>query len=109
VRPMAFRTDAGQVNKTLLLSDGASVDSRPELEILADDVRCTHGAAVGSPDEDALFYLRSRGVPRAEAERLLTRAFVDEVLAALPAGPPRALAEAWVGARLPGGGEEVRG
>ncbi|MCI0572408.1 MAG: Fe-S cluster assembly protein SufD [Myxococcaceae bacterium] len=107
VRPMAFKTDARQVSKTLLLSDGATVDARPELEILADDVKCAHGAAVGRLDEDALFYLRSRGVPRAEAERLLTRAFVSEVLETIPAGPVRERVAAAVEARLESAAAEV--
>src|SRR5258707_7473771 len=63
VHPGAAGTDASQTNKNLLLSETAEVDTRPRLEILADDVKCAHGAAVGQLDEDAVFYLRSRGVP----------------------------------------------
>ena len=63
VHPGALGTDASQINKNLLLSDDAEVDTRPRLEILTDDVRCTHGAAVGQLDEDAVFYLRCAAFP----------------------------------------------
>lgn len=75
--------DAGQVNRCLLLSRTAEADSRPWLEIFADDVRCTHGAAVGRLDDDALFYLRSRGIPNIEARQLLVNAFVDELVSSI--------------------------
>ena len=81
VRPEAQKTDANQVNRNLLLSPRASVDTKPELEILADDVKCSHGAAVGALDESALFYLRARGIPEAEARRLLIDAFTAEAVA----------------------------
>ncbi len=84
VRKDAQKTAAQQNNKNLLLADGAHVDARPQLEIYADDVKCSHGAAIGRADADALFYLRSRGIGRAEAERLLTYAFASEVVEALP-------------------------
>lgn len=80
VRPDAAGTDARQTNKNLLLSDDAEVDTRPRLEILTDDVKCAHGAAVGRLDEDALFYLRSRGVPRGMARGILTYAFAREMV-----------------------------
>ena len=80
VAPGAQRTDAYQVNRNLLLSDEAEVDTRPELEIEADDVRCTHGATVGSLDADALFYLRARGLSRELAEAVLTYAFAAEAV-----------------------------
>lgn len=80
VAPGAQRTDAFQSNHNLLLSDGALVSSRPQLEIYADDVRCTHGATVGQLDADALFYLRSRGIGAGEARRLLTEAFGGEIV-----------------------------
>jgi Fe-S cluster assembly protein SufD len=83
VRPDAQKTDATQTNKNLLLSEHAQVDSRPQLEIFADDVKCTHGSAVGQIDEAALFYLRSRGIDRASARGLLTAAFVSEVVDAV--------------------------
>ncbi len=85
VRPAAQKTDAVQSNRNLLLSDEAIVDTQPQLEIYADDVRCTHGGTVGRLDDDALFYLRSRGIGQEEAGRMLIRAFADEVIEALPA------------------------
>jgi Fe-S cluster assembly protein SufD len=80
VCPGSYGTDARQVNKNLLLSDRAEVDTRPRLEILADDVKCSHGAAVGRLDDDALFYLRSRGIPAAEARAVLITAFAQEMV-----------------------------
>jgi Fe-S cluster assembly protein SufD len=80
VRPDAQRTDAKQSNRNLLLSDDAVVYTRPQLEIRADDVRCTHGATIGHLDEEALFYLRARGLGSREARALLLRAFAGEVL-----------------------------
>lgn len=80
VRPFAIGTVAHQTNKNLLLSRSAEVDTKPQLEIDADDVICTHGATVGQLDEDALFYLETRGVPVDEARYLLMRAFVEENL-----------------------------
>jgi len=80
VRPDAQKTDAQQTNKNLLLSRRASVDTKPELEILADDVKCAHGATVGELDESALFYLRARGIPAAEARRMLIEAFAFDAL-----------------------------
>jgi Fe-S cluster assembly protein SufD len=80
VHPEAQKTDGKQSNNNLLLSDGARVDTKPQLEIFADDVKCTHGATVGRIDELALFYMRSRGVGPAQAKRLLTYAFAADVL-----------------------------
>ena len=80
------------------------MDTRPQLEILADDVKCAHGAAVGRLDEQALFYLRARGIPKAEAERLLTYAFASEVVGAVALEPLRARVEQLLASRLPGGG-----
>ena len=68
VKPEAQKTDAKQTNRNLLLSDGARVDTKPQLEIFADDVKCTHGATVGRLDEVARFYARSRGIPAAAAD-----------------------------------------
>ncbi|MEI7751229.1 MAG: Fe-S cluster assembly protein SufD [Candidatus Omnitrophota bacterium] len=76
----AQRTDAHQTNKNLLLSDTAKVDTQPQLEILADDVKCSHGAAVGQLQDDALFYLRSRGIDAKEAGRMLAQGFAREVI-----------------------------
>lgn len=80
VRPDAQQTDAHQLNKNLLLSRNAKVNTKPALEIYADDVKCTHGATVGQLDETALFYLRSRGIERSCAQGLLTYAFASEML-----------------------------
>ncbi len=79
----AQKTDAKQTNRALLLSDEATINSNPQLEIFADDVKCTHGAAVGQLDEEALFYLQARGLNRAEARDMLLHAFAGEVIAGL--------------------------
>jgi Fe-S cluster assembly protein SufD len=84
VHPKAQRTDAYQTNRNLLLSTGARADSLPNLEIQADDVRCSHAATVGQLDEEELFYLLSRGIPRSEAVRLVVFGFFGEVLDQLP-------------------------
>jgi Fe-S cluster assembly protein SufD len=83
VRPIAQKTDGKQTNKTLLLSDTAHVDTKPQLEIFADDVKCTHGSTVGQIDQSALFYLKSRGIANQLARRLLTYAFAADVLETL--------------------------
>lgn len=80
VRPQAQKTDAHQLNKNLLLSPRANVDTKPELEILADDVKCSHGATVGDLDEEALFYLETRGIPAPEARRMLIEAFAADAI-----------------------------
>jgi len=80
VRQDAQKTDARQTNRNLLLSNSAVIDTKPQLEIFADDVKCTHGATVGQLDEEAIFYLRTRGIPRAEAASLLTYAFASEIV-----------------------------
>jgi Fe-S cluster assembly protein SufD len=80
VRPGADKTDAHQLNRNLLLSRRAAVDTKPELEIFADDVKCSHGATVGDLDEAALFYLRSRGIAEAEARRMLIEAFAADAI-----------------------------
>jgi Fe-S cluster assembly protein SufD len=80
VRKDAQKTDAHQTNKNMLLSEDALVDTKPQLEIRADDVRCTHGATIGQLQEDAVFYLRSRGIDAAAARTILTQAFAREVL-----------------------------
>jgi Fe-S cluster assembly protein SufD len=84
VRPDAQKTDAKQTNRALLLSEDAQINSKPELEIFANDVKCTHGAAVGQLDKDAVFYLRSRGIGLVEARHLLIHAFAGDVLNRLP-------------------------
>jgi Fe-S cluster assembly protein SufD len=84
VNPNAQRSDAYQQNRNLLLSHHAHADSIPELEIEANDVRCTHGATVGPIDEDQVFYLMARGIERAEAERLIVEGFFDALLQKIP-------------------------
>jgi Fe-S cluster assembly protein SufD len=79
----AQKTDGYQMNQALLLSPDAEIDTKPELEIFADDVKCSHGATVGELDADQLFYLRSRGIPDAEARSMLVRAFLAEGLDAV--------------------------
>jgi Fe-S cluster assembly protein SufD len=80
VRQDAQKTDAKQTNKTLLLSDDATINTKPQLEIYADDVKCTHGATVGQLDAEAIFYLRARGIGCAEARQLLTYAFANDII-----------------------------
>jgi len=84
VAPGAQKTDGYQANRNLVLSSKARADSIPGLEILADDVRCTHGATVGKIDADQVFYLRSRGIPYAEAERLIVEGFFDPIMQRIP-------------------------
>jgi Fe-S cluster assembly protein SufD len=80
VRPQAQKTNAHQLNKNLLLSARANIDTKPELEILADDVKCSHGATVGDLDESAMFYLAARGIPADEARRMLIEAFAADAI-----------------------------
>jgi Fe-S cluster assembly protein SufD len=80
VAPGANGSDSRQTAKAILLSERAEADLKPELEILADDVKCAHGAAIGDLDADSLFYLRSRGVPEKEARNLLIRAFLEDAV-----------------------------
>jgi len=80
VQPDAQKTNANQINRNLLLSDKAMVHTNPQLEIYADDVKCSHGSTTGELDSDALFYLRSRGISTAEAQVLMVNGFANEVL-----------------------------
>jgi Fe-S cluster assembly protein SufD len=80
VEPDAQKTNAYQSNKNVLLSDNASINAKPQLEIFADDVKCSHGCTVGSLDEEAMFYLRSRGISEKTAKSLMLHAFADDVL-----------------------------
>jgi len=89
VKPEAQKTDAKQTNRNLLRSDHARVDTKPQLEIFADDVKCTHGATVGRLDDVARFYARSRGLSANAAERLLTYAFAAEVIEEVALQPVR--------------------
>jgi len=96
----AQKTDAKQTNRNLLLSDDAQIDTKPQLEIYADDVKCTHGATIGQIEEDALFYLRSRGINEVDARRLLLQAFAGECLDRMRAGELRDYAAAVVQEQL---------
>lgn len=96
----AQKTDAQQANNTLLLSRDAEIDTKPQLEIYADDVKCSHGATVGELDETSLFYLRSRGIDMEAARSMLTYAFVNEVLSEISIEPLRAYLEKMLGEQL---------
>lgn len=100
VRPGAQQTDARQTNRNLLLADGAVVHTKPHLEIFANDVKCAHGATIGRLDDDALFYLRSRGIGVKEAYQLLIRAFAQEGLARVDFAPLRAELEQVIASRI---------
>ena len=89
VRPDAQKTDAKQTNKTLLLSDDAQINTKPQLEIFANDVKCTHGATVGQLSADALFYLQARGIDRATAQQMLIRAFAGDITGRVKIGALR--------------------
>ena len=103
----AEKTDAKQTNRNLLLSDTAQIDTKPQLEIYNDDVKCTHGATIGQMDEEALFYLRSRGVPMRQAKIIMLRAFTGETLEHMSIDPVREALESvvmkWFEQRLQSG------
>jgi Fe-S cluster assembly protein SufD len=107
VRPHAQKTDAHQLSRALLLSPKAEMDGKPELEIYADDVRCSHGATIGSLDQEPMFYLMSRGIDRATAYRMLVEAFAVEAVDEISAGSVRdafgAHVQAWLATRRAGG------
>jgi Fe-S cluster assembly protein SufD len=103
VREGADQTDAKMGHHALILSDRAEVDAKPELEIFADDVACSHGNTVGALDEDAMFYAEQRGIPEADARAMLTEAFVGEVIDRIGHEPAREVARAWAAERLRGG------
>jgi Fe-S cluster assembly protein SufD len=100
VREDAQKTDAKQTNKALLLSDDATINTKPQLEIFADDVKCTHGAAIGQLDEDAMFYLRARGIAERDARDILIHAFAGDILNRISIEPVRAKVEKAVFAKL---------
>jgi len=101
VRPDAQKTDAKQTNKALLLSEDAQINTKPQLEIFANDVKCTHGAAVGQMDDEAIFYLRARGLSHDEARNLLVHAFAGDVLNRMPLEALREHVEAVLLRQLP--------
>ncbi|MEP6918042.1 MAG: Fe-S cluster assembly protein SufD [Acidobacteriota bacterium] len=100
VRQDAQKTNAKQTNRALLLTDSASINTKPQLEIFADDVKCTHGAAIGQLDEDAIFYLRARGLTYAEARDMLIHAFAGDILNRITIEPLRLAIEAELYAQL---------
>jgi Fe-S cluster assembly protein SufD len=104
VRKDAQKIDSRQSSRNLLLSPTAEIDTRPELEIYADDVKCSHGATTGQIDANSLFYLRSRGLSESEARALLIRAFADSVLASMESKPVRDYLEQRLNERFAGTG-----
>jgi Fe-S cluster assembly protein SufD len=103
VHPGAQKTDAKQTNRNLLLSDSATADTKPQLEIYADDVKCTHGATIGRLNEQAIFYLRARGVSLDAARSMLIHAFAGEMLERMNVPAIRAYVDRLLLRRLPGG------
>ncbi|MFW5450049.1 MAG: Fe-S cluster assembly protein SufD, partial [Methylophagaceae bacterium] len=101
----AQKTDANQQNKNLLLSRDCEIDTKPEMEIYADDVKCGHGSTVGQINEDQLFFLRARGLDEVSARSLLTYAFAVDVLNCIPADDIRQALSAVIEQRLPQGGK----
>jgi Fe-S cluster assembly protein SufD len=89
VRQAAQKTDAKQTNKNLLLSENATVDTKPQLEIYADDVKCTHGATIGQLNDESIFYLRARGIGAETARRMLIHAFAGEIIERIRCRPLR--------------------
>lgn len=100
VRPDAQKTDAKQTNKNILLSDDAGVNTKPQLEIYADDVKCTHGATIGQLNEESVFYLRARGIGLENARRMLMHAFAGEIIERIRHEPVRELLDKLVWDRL---------
>lgn len=101
VRPQAQKTDAKQTNQVLLLSDDATINTKPQLEIFADDVKCTHGATVGQLDDTALFYLRARGIGYAQARSMLVHAFARDIIDRVTIEPLRETLEETLLTELP--------
>ena len=100
VHPVAQKTDAKQTNKNLLLSDDATADTKPQLEIYADDVKCTHGATIGQLNDESVFYLRARGIGRDTARQMLIHAFAGEIIERIKHEPARELMDKLVWDRL---------
>jgi Fe-S cluster assembly protein SufD len=100
VHPIAQKTDAKQTNKNLLLSDDATADTKPQLEIYADDVKCTHGATIGQLNEESIFYLRSRGIGTDTARQMLIHAFAGEIIERIKCEPAREVIDKLVWDRL---------
>ncbi|HEY5690038.1 MAG TPA: SufD family Fe-S cluster assembly protein, partial [Cyclobacteriaceae bacterium] len=100
VRPQAQKTNAFQSNRNILLSETSSVNAKPQLEIWADDVKCSHGCTTGQLDTEALFYLQSRGIPKATAKAMLLYAFAGEVIEAIKDEKLRTYIDSIVSERL---------
>ena len=100
VRPDAQKTNAYQSNKNILLSDNATINTKPQLEIFADDVKCSHGCTVGQLDEEALFYLRSRGISKDNAQSMLLKAFAEDVVTQIKYEPLKNYVEQLITDRL---------
>jgi Fe-S cluster assembly protein SufD len=100
VRQPAQKTNAYQHNKNILLSDNASVNTKPQLEIFADDVKCSHGCTIGQLDEEGMFYLRSRGIPERIARSLLVHAFAIDILEHIRLEPLRQYVDRLISKRL---------
>jgi Fe-S cluster assembly protein SufD len=100
VRQPAQKTDAKQTNKNLLLSEDATVDTKPQLEIYADDVKCTHGATIGQLNDESIFYLRARGISADRAKRMLIHAFAGEIIERIRCGAAREELDRLVWGRL---------
>jgi Fe-S cluster assembly protein SufD len=100
VHPIAQKTDAKQTNKNLLLSDDATADTKPQLEIYADDVKCTHGATIGQLNDESIFYLRSRGIGADTARQMLIHAFAGEIIERIQCEPAREVIDKLVWDRL---------
>jgi Fe-S cluster assembly protein SufD len=104
----AQKTNSRQVNRNLLLSESAIIDSKPTLEIHNDDVKCSHGSTIGQLDEEALFYLRARGISEAEARNLLIYAFASEIVDRMKVQPVKDAIRAAMFQRIPKGLPERR-
>jgi Fe-S cluster assembly protein SufD len=100
VDSQAQKTDSQQTSRSLMLSNDAVVDAKPQLEIFADDVKCTHGATVGQLDANSLYYLRSRGITTDEAQRMLTIGFAQQVTSQFKSEPMRKVVETFLSERL---------
>ena len=100
VRPDAQKTNAFQSNKNILLTDDATINSKPELEIYADDVKCSHGSTTGQLDDEAVFYLRSRGITKENAINLLLYAFASDVLENIKIAPLKIKIEEFLAGRF---------
>jgi Fe-S cluster assembly protein SufD len=100
VRPDAQKIDAFQSNNNLLLSENSTIDSKPQLEIYADDVKCSHGCTIGQLDKDALFYMRSRGIGLEEAKVILTYAFASEAIEKITVDQVKLLAQKLLSKKL---------